>query len=367
MRILYLGGFELPNKNAAALRVMSNAKLLREMGFQVSFIGVSKDIDNAPKDVDGFDSNPIPYPDNARQWVRLVLTFISKDDIKSYSPDYVVLYNFPAIASLKILHYCHKSGIKVIQDLTEWEQTEGYSPRDVLKRFDTQLRMRYCIKKMDGVIAISQYLYNFYKDFTKTILMPPTVDLLDEKWKRERTLEANSPITLVYAGNPGAKSKDRLDYIVEAVSQFPNMQLNVVGITREQYEEGYGSIDASIKNVHFLGKLPHKDAVEAVCDADFQMLIRDNTLKNTAGFPTKFVESFSCGTPVIATLTSNVGDYLKDGVNGFVVDDNNTIDIVLNKISNMPEKAIIKMKQACQKFDKFDYRYYKREFEIIFN
>ena len=31
--ILYLGGFELPDKNAAAQRVMANAKLLREMGF----------------------------------------------------------------------------------------------------------------------------------------------------------------------------------------------------------------------------------------------------------------------------------------------------------------------------------------------
>ena len=38
--ILYLGGFELPDKNAAAQRVMANAKLLGEMGFDVSFIGI---------------------------------------------------------------------------------------------------------------------------------------------------------------------------------------------------------------------------------------------------------------------------------------------------------------------------------------
>ena len=48
MRVLYLGGFELPDKNAAAQRVLSNAKLLREMGHDVTFAGISKDINNAP-------------------------------------------------------------------------------------------------------------------------------------------------------------------------------------------------------------------------------------------------------------------------------------------------------------------------------
>ena len=46
---------------------------------------------------------------------------------------------------------------------------------------------------------------------------------------------------------------------------------------------------------------------------------------------------------------------------------NNSIEIVLNKISNMPEKAIIIMKQVCQNYDKFDYHYYQEDFLKIFN
>ena len=33
--VLYIGGFQLPEKNAAALRVVANAKILRELGYRV--------------------------------------------------------------------------------------------------------------------------------------------------------------------------------------------------------------------------------------------------------------------------------------------------------------------------------------------
>lgn len=366
-KVLYIGGFELPDKNAAAQRVMSNAKLLREIGFEVTFVGVVKDSNTLDSKTLGFDTYGIPYPQNIKQWLYYIISFISKDKIYSYAPDYIILYNFPAIASLRILHYCHKNGIKVFHDLTEWEQTDGYSPRDLIKRIDTQLRMRYCIRKMDGVISISRYLYDYYKKYTNTIHVPPTVDLNDEKWDRNRALTVSNPRTLVYAGSPGTKGKDRLDKIVKAVVKYPNIMLNIVGISRDQFEMAYGKINSDIKNVMFAGRLPHKEAIKAVCNADFQMLIRDNTLKNNAGFPTKYVESISCCTPVVATLTSNIGDYLQEGVNGFVVDETNTIEDVLEKISKMSNDSLISMKQNCREFQKFDFHYYKSEFEKLFN
>ena len=40
--ILYIGGFELPDKNAAAHRVLSNAKLFKLLGYNTVFIGTDK-------------------------------------------------------------------------------------------------------------------------------------------------------------------------------------------------------------------------------------------------------------------------------------------------------------------------------------
>lgn len=364
--ILYLGGFELPDRNAAAQRVLANAKLLREMGFDVSFIGVSKDIMRAPKVVDGFLSHPIPYPSNTKEWMHQVFTFVDVETILEHRPNYVILYNFPAVASIRILKACHKHGIKVVHDLTEWESNKRWRPSDIVRKIDINLRMRYCMKKMDGVIAISRYLYEYYKKYVNTIMMPPTVDLTEEKWNRKRQLSSSDMVKLVYAGSAGFGAKDRLDIIIEAVVKHPNMQLDVIGMNEENYVAGYGALPATRDNVFFHGRLSHAEAVTAVQNADFQFLIRDSNRKNNAGFPTKFVESMACCTPVIATLTSNIGDYLVNGKNGYVVDETHTLDNVLDSISKLSLSEIIKMKETCREVTVFDYREYKNTFEDIF-
>lgn len=365
-KVLYIGGFELPDKNAAAQRVMANAKLLREMGLEVSFIGISKDIENAPHIVEGFASTPVPYPSGIKQWVHQIMTFVDTIEIIDRRPDYVILYNFPSIASLRILNACHKHGIKVIHDLTEWEIAEGWSPRNFIRKLDINLRMRYCMKRMDGVICISRFLFDYYKRHTKCILVPPTVDLKNPKWDRERKLTSEGTIKLIYAGTAGFGNKDRLDCIVDAMIGKKNLELTVIGMTKEQYVEGYGKNIPESVQVNFRGRVPHTEAVKAVQQSDFQMLIRDSNLKNNAGFPTKFVESMSCCTPIIATLTSNIGDFLVDGKNGFVVSDNKPLTTILDHISQMNSIDIIIMKEECRMFKGFDYRRYKNEFMEIF-
>lgn len=359
----------MPDKNAAAQRVMSNAMLLREMGFEVSFIGPIKDRANAISEFNGFRFEYIDYPQSTLSWIKYITTFIKIDKILRYSPDYVVLYNFPSVASLKIIKACHKHKIKVIHDITEWEFTKGWSIRSIAQRGDIALRMRYCMKKMDGVIAISRYLYDYYKAYTNTILVPPTVDLKNPKFCRDRALSASDGITrLVYAGSTGPfAAKDRLDFIIEAVNKFPNLQLDIVGMTKEQYQDIFDDNSIINDNIRFHGRILHSEAVKFVCEADFQMLIRENTLKNKAGFPTKFVESFSCCTPLIATNTSNICDYLQDGVNGWLVTEDQPLEMVLEKVSKMSAYKKIKMKENCRSFNGFDYRNYAEKFSKIFN
>ena len=363
-KVLYIGGFEMPDKNAAAQRVLANAMTLREMGYVVTFIGPTKERTNIVSEFNGFKCDYIDYPQNLKQWINYITTFVSSNKISEYNPDYVILYNFPAIASLKILKACHKRGVKIFHDLTEWEASAGWSPREIIRKIDINLRMRYCMKKMDGVIAISRYLYNYYSCYTNTILVPPTVDLANIKFNRDRQLVANNPVQLVYAGTGGGL-KDRLDDIISAVNKVQNVKLTVVGLTKNQYEKVYGNLP-ECKNVEFKGRVSHQEAVNTVCNADFQMLIRENTLKNKAGFPTKFVESISCCTPLIATLSSNVGDYLVDGKNGFIVDENNSLQSVLDKVSKLSNDEVIDMKKNCRDFTGFDYRSFKEEFSKLF-
>lgn len=367
-KVLYLGGFELPDKNAAAQRVLANARLLRDMGFEVSFIGISKDMHNAPHYIEGFKSNPVPYPTSTKDWIYQIFTFISFRQILDYRPDYVVLYNFPSFASLKILRHCHRKGIKVIHDITEWESNSKWSPSDIMRRIDINLRMRYCVKKMDGVIAISRFLYEYYCRFTNTIQVPPTVDLSNPKFCRDRVLcKKDGSVKIVYAGSAGnVATKDKLDTIIESLNKYPSIHLDVVGLTEEQFCLLFGWHSEINDNIKFHGRVSHLEAVQAVCNADFQLLIRDNSLKNKAGFPTKLVESFSCCTPIIATVSSNICDYLEDNVNGFVISGKQSLDDVLNRVIEMTSEDISKMKRACRDFKGFDYRFYREEFSKIF-
>ena len=366
-KILYIGGFEMPDKNAAAQRVLANAMTLREIGYEVCFIGPTKDPTSIAQEFNGFKCEYIDYPQSLKQWIKYIIMFVSSNKILKYNPDYVILYNFPAVASLRILRLCHKRGIKVIHDLTEWESSNGWSPREIIRKIDINLRMRYCMKKMDGVIAISRYLYEYYSRYTKTILVPPTVDLDNPKFNRDRALVANTPIQLVYAGSIGAGNKEQLDYVIDAVCKVDSLRLTVVGLTAGQYEKSYGRLPDGYNNVIFKGRVSHKEAVSIVCRSDFQMLIRENTLKNKAGFPTKFVESMSCCTPLIATVSSNICDYLVDGKNGFIVDERNSLQRVLESVSNLSGNQVVAMKEQCRCSVDFDYRSFKEEFSKLFN
>ena len=40
--VIYAGNFELPDKNAAAHRVVNNAKLFKELGFDTVFLGTCR-------------------------------------------------------------------------------------------------------------------------------------------------------------------------------------------------------------------------------------------------------------------------------------------------------------------------------------
>ena len=364
--ILYLGGFELPDKNAAAQRVMAIGKTLREMDYRVTFVGVSKERKSDITTYEEFECHSLPYPKSTKQWLRHIWKFIPQEKLEAHHPNYVILYNFPAIASMKILNYCHKIGIKVFHDTTEWELTGGHSLRNIIKNADTQWRMKHCLQKMDGVITISRYLYDRYHSKVNTILIPPTVDLKAEKWKRNRELTAGEVVKLVYAGSAGLKNKDRLDRVVEVVSRMENIELTVVGLTEVQYVTTFGEIPEGCQNVMFMGRVSHHEAVQAVQEADFQVMIRDDTLKNRAGFPTKFVESISCCTPLITTLSSNIGDYLFDGHNGFVVDDKHPLSEVIEKVAKLSVEERVRMKRYCRENNSFDYHHYTEELKKLF-
>lgn len=342
--ILYIGGFELPDKNAAAHRVLSNAKIFRELGKQVVFVGVDKSLPwnssvlQTQKDIHGFTTYAVPYPNRSSSWIKY-LTEI-KDYIKLCEKlgnvEMMILYNFQSIAMKKLMNYCKECGIKCCADVTEWRSAkgEGIAYR-ILKDGDTWYRMHVLHKKLDGLIVISKYLEKYYKDCKNVVYIPALTDKSEEKWN-VRFEKSTDILKLVYAGNPGRK--DRLDKLISALDLVKReCQLDVIGITAQQYLEYYPE-HRHILNRHteivFHGRMPHLEALNFVKKANYSCFLREDDRVSKAGFPTKFVEAITCGTPVLTNRTSNLEDYMKDDSNGIFLesDDEKSISEIINNL-----------------------------------
>lgn len=379
--ILYIGGFEMPDRNAAAQRVIGNAKAFRDLEYDTYFIGLSKkkDLCNVIDEYEGFKYINLNYPESSRDWISYLTSIKQYNKYLEKQPDIIIAYNFPSISLNKLHKYCINKDIKLIADCTEWYEAKGNLVFRLLKTLDTWLRMKKVHPKMDGMIAISDYLYNYYNPRMRNVEnIPPLVDLAMQKWKQENVEDIlnSEKVNIIYAGSPGKGDKDRLDLIIEALSQvkkdgITNFQFNIIGITKEQY---LSIFDTNIPdnlnfNVSFKGRLSHYETIGKIKNSHFYLFIRDDNLTNRAGFPTKFSESISCGTPIITNSSSNIKQYITNAENGFIITNFSIEELkhLLEKIITLPKSQIEFMKKKCCQSQRFDYRNYLSKFENLIN
>ena len=370
MNILYVGFYELPDMDAAANRVVNNAKVLQDAGHVVIFIdekkeGVSKDILCNKSYMGNADvwSTLRPY-----SFIQYIKKMVSASNIinvvKQYDKiDVIIAYNYPAIALGKLRRFCRSNEIKLVSDCTEWYSGKEYSfPKSVFSALDSCLRMCLIQKKLDGVICISNYLDKYYKD-QYTIRIPPLVDLDALEWNQDIYKWSTNKLNLIYAGNPG-KSKELILPVLRAIEKSinrNNIVFRIVGITKEQFNELYPGNEKLLENtqesVYFFGRLPHNETVKIVSSSDYMIFMRPCNRVSMAGFSTKFVEAISCGTSVITTDTGELRQILEYTHSGIVINNEDELsDYFNNNLNMLKENAIIRDRSL------FDYRKYVREF-----
>lgn len=380
--IVYYGNPCYPDKDASAHRTIGNGKALRELGYEVIFIGCRKDekrnLIETREQFEGFNIFHFCEPVSFNQWKEYLVDFKPLKELMSHKKiDAVILYNHPSISSIRIMNYCHAKGVKVYADCTEWYDPKGFSLHTGIKKIDTWYRMRHVNKKLDGIIAISSYLQRYYEKYgCNTICVPPLIDLSVEKWKKVDIYDStlDNCIRLIYVGSPGAGTKDKLGLIISSLKKVKlsnpelNFELKIIGMNEIQFQEVFGEDVSGCKYVQFLGRKPNKEALEFIKKSDFTIFLRDNNLICTAGFPTKFSESIACGTPVLSNLTSDIGRYMKDGENGYIIDTTSfetTCDTLYRALCT-PKDKINDMKNYCRNDKSFDFHSFIDEFKNMF-
>ncbi len=358
-KILYAGGFKLPDGNAAAHRVVSVSKGLQKLGCQVNFIQgksvvnlntLSSDTDIHREVVSKFSFRKISGLDVILASIRT-------------RSNYIILYNYWSFPFLIILIFGFVTRKKVIADCTEWYGADSESSiKRVFKWLDSEIRMRVLHRLCYRTISISKYLHLFYGE--RSVLIPPTVDIKDKKWEISKNLAGKlTKFTFLYSGNVGGR-KDRLDYLLRILSsqkEGKQCEVLIAGTTKDEFIRSHALEDLPVgyeKMTRFIGRLSHQELIclQKKCHALF--FYRPNTRANKAGFPTKLVEAFTVGLPIITNSMGDVSSFISGPEYG----------VVLAPDTELNLKKLIEIYRPHRKKirDRFDYNNYLSELEQMF-
>ncbi len=315
--VIYVGEFVLPDKGAAANRVVSNAKAFKEAGYDSVFLGASasEEYFDGIRKIPGMENMyEEAHPESSMQWAKHIFSTGSiLRLVKEYNAGAVILYNLPVVTLLAVKFALRKNKVKIMYDCTEWTAyTDGALPKRLFKKFDEFFVRNFLHKLCDNIIVISSMMQKQYRKCKNMILLPPLVDTKDEIWYQKNPRD-DDIFEFCFAGVPDG-NKESLDSIVGAFCGTENRKtrLRIIGVTKEQFVSLYPSLEAAAKDerIIFMGKLSHKETLRFVSACDCYIFIRPSDRRNNAGFPTKFAEAFTLNVPVITTDISDIAKYL---------------------------------------------------------
>ena len=362
-KILYIGQIAIEG-SASCTHVQNRARFFTNIGYDV--YGLSE----CPKDKNDKANNTNfikyiymkPYPGKGKirgaGWVAdQFLGFHTYNAIikavKDILPDIIILYELNSIVvEERIRRYCERHNIRLIIEVTEWMEVENrkeIATRGIVWQKDIQ--KRYIDKKCGNIIAISEFLYEHYRNQGCNVIRLPALvyDFADkDQVFRDRDVVKLHQVRLVFAGT--TDFKDYLEPILKAIRKMNDAEIkiifDVVGPSPDAIESMLECSSPTQYGINCYGRLFHENTLSIVRKADFSVLMRENKRYAKAGVSTKFVEAMSLAVPSICTAVGGTDAFVSDGVDGFLIKDNSVYEILdkLELIVNMDSSEILQMK-----------------------
>lgn len=372
--IFYIAHIELPDINALAHRVLANCIALREAGYKPVLIGYSKDKSTSKNirethfKVNGFDCFNVPYPISNMDWVKDTVTYRKFTDLIS---DYfnegvhsIVCCSIGSTNFYGLMRFAKKNGIHMVSDTEDWfDFFAGNFIRRTYKKLDEEIYVKILKPKIRNVITISSFLYDYYtKEHNCNCIIVPSLTVSTDKRFQNLPEHVNDgKLRYVYSGNPGFKgSKDRVDWCVKAFAKHApsHAKFDIFGITLMDFCRLYPGNEsyANDSKITFHGFCDNKTCLEAIAKADFSIFARLVSQPTLAGFPTKFSECLTMGVPSVTTPTSDLKDYIVNGVNGYISDEAtyDSFEKAFFESSKVSEEQIKKIHENCRNDKRLD-------------
>jgi glycosyltransferase involved in cell wall biosynthesis len=372
--IYFISFSKLPDGDALAVRNINIARILLASGYDIKLIGMGMTEYLEQKEYKGLYYMSLRIGSGGlliklknyfgfKKRLKKVLS--EEDNIEAF-----VVNSLPVNALKYIKKISEQNNIKLLIDCCEW-----YSPEQFKwGKFDINyIKNMYFVQRYIDAnsypIAISKYLFDYFKDKgCKPLRIPAIMDIKNISYKKQTDPKE---LTLVYAGTPG--KKDYLKEIIEGIAlleknTIKKIELRIIGINSRQLIDMCAvpqkTVDKLGKSLNALGRIPREEVFSHLEEADFTVLLRSKTQRYAkAGFPTKVVESLASATPVICNITSDLGDYIRDGENGIIVEDCSAeaFSIAIKRALNIPyeQRKYMYDNARCSAEVFFDYRLYE--------
>ena len=337
-RVLYTGAFRFPDEDAAAFRVYSVSKLFEQSGYSVAFAGWEKSFKGSYV-YRGHDCYPqAEFRERKCNLVVRLMGFLFRGvrTLKWISEnlrfDVIVVYNPPAIFSLLLLVACRIWKIKLILDSTEWYESEHLpGGRFGPVAIENWMRMQLIYPFFSNVICISKFLENYFNG-RNVILIPPLNTDDDNNCVKH---SINSKVFFIYAGDAG--KKDRLLSFIKALPRLQEILqkdviLQIAGqrwdvLQKMINDEGLNSLELA-PYIRCYGRISREKVKRLYEQSHFSILFRENKRYAFAGFPTKVMESWANGCPIITNPIGDVGNLAENMEDAIIVNESDLVDLL---------------------------------------
>lgn len=280
-------------------------------------------------------------------------TFVQiKRILQKEQPQYVVAYEISSIILIiRLKAYCQKRGIKLIVEVSEWMEVKDYKfPYQIIVGLK-DFQRHHLDEKIGNIITISNYLFcNYSNRKCNKVTIPPLFDTLvhETEIKRHPHELCDAKIRLVFAGSIG--NKDYLIPLIKTILKINKDKIqiafDVIGPSKEDIAKMMNIQNMQNHGVFLMGMLSHEETIEIVKKADFSVLFRENRRYAKAGVSTKFCEAMRLGVPSICTKVGGTDIFVKDGENGFLIEDNTEENItqMLERLVRLNNEELYRLK-----------------------
>jgi glycosyltransferase involved in cell wall biosynthesis len=205
-------------------------------------------------------------------------------------------------------------------------------PSDEVKRFAKHYKIlrplvRWLWNDADALVSVSNGLREYAYETTPDLpidVIPNAIELSVFTPPRKR--ETTGPVKLLFVGRLNAFKN--VESLLESINRLnemgvDNFELQLIGEGERRANLERLTVEKGLtRQVRFLGWLGRELLVERYRQADLFV-----TATTWEGMPNTVLEGMACGLPVVATRAAGLDQLVKEGINGYLVDINDSASL----------------------------------------